>query len=115
MYKQKISSHESLASMLAMPQMRATKVEDLPNEPDQISVTYEGSPCPRELLESCVIQATAALNGLEAMFKREKEKAAAEADKEAKLRQTVEQARQETLEKTEQAKNDEGQQLKQFW
>jgi hypothetical protein len=53
--------------MLAMPQMRPTATIMDPNDPKQRVVTYEGSASPRELLESCVIQATAALQGLKSM------------------------------------------------
>lgn len=58
-----VSSHEVLASMLAMPQMRAVKAVPGPDD-DTVEVTYEGAPSPRELLETVVIQATAALKGL---------------------------------------------------
>lgn len=58
-----VSSHEVLASMLAMPQMRAVKAIPGPDD-DTVEVTYEGAPSPRELLETVVIQATAALKGL---------------------------------------------------
>lgn len=61
-----VSQHESLASMLAMPQMRQIRSEPVQREKDQLQVTYEGGPSPRELLESCVIQAQAALKGLNA-------------------------------------------------
>lgn len=58
-----VSSHEALATMLAMPSMRPTKVGPGP-DPQSVSVLYEGSPSPRELLENVVIQATAALKSL---------------------------------------------------
>jgi hypothetical protein len=57
--------------MLAMPQMRPAKTETLPspngtkNDGHQVQVTYEGAPSPRELLESVVIQAQAAIKGLQ--------------------------------------------------
>lgn len=58
-----VSSHEALAIMLAMPSMRPTKVGKGP-DPQSVYVLYEGSASPRELLESVVIQATAALKSL---------------------------------------------------
>lgn len=58
-----VSSHEALATMLAMPSMRPSKVEPGP-DPQSVYVLYQGSPSPRELLETVVIQATAALKGL---------------------------------------------------
>lgn len=58
-----VSSHEALATMLAMPSMRPTKVGKGP-DPETVYILYEGSASPRELLESVVIQATAALKGL---------------------------------------------------
>lgn len=58
-----VSNHEALAPMLAMPQMRPTKVEAGPDN-DTLYVTYDGSPSPREMFETIVIQATAALKGL---------------------------------------------------
>jgi hypothetical protein len=64
-----VSSHESLASMLGMPRMRPARVEMDPKDPHAKTVTYEGSASPRELLESCVIQAQAALKGLVATRK----------------------------------------------
>jgi len=58
---QLVSSHDSLASMLAMPQMRPVKSEVDPTDPNRRVVIYEGASSPRELLEVCVIQAKAAL------------------------------------------------------
>ena len=51
--------------MLAMPQMRPAKTVPVADSPDLVEVTYEGSPSPRELLENIVIQAQAALKGLQ--------------------------------------------------
>lgn len=51
--------------MLAMPQMRPTRIEPGPDANTHY-VTYEGNPSPREMLEMIVIQATAALKGLSA-------------------------------------------------
>ncbi|OCF77874.1 ubiquitin-conjugating enzyme family protein [Kwoniella mangroviensis CBS 8886] len=62
-----VSNHEALASMLAMPQMRPISNEPLPQDPCSVIVTYEGASSPRELLENCVIQAQAALKGLQSV------------------------------------------------
>ncbi|WWC92891.1 uncharacterized protein L201_007853 [Kwoniella dendrophila CBS 6074] len=59
-----ISNHEALASMLAMPQMRPISMVPCPDDKQSVTVTYEGSSSPRELLENCVIQASAALKSL---------------------------------------------------
>lgn len=53
--------------MLAMPQMRVASITTNCDDPSQRKIVYEGSSSPRELLESCVIQARAALRGLSAM------------------------------------------------
>ena len=69
-----VSKHESLASMLAMPSMRPvrkTPVDGAAGDEQQLEIVYEGSPSPRELLESCVIQAQAALKGLAATAYRD--------------------------------------------
>ncbi|OBZ70225.1 Baculoviral IAP repeat-containing protein 6 [Grifola frondosa] len=69
-----ISSHEALASMMAMPIMVVTSVKAVvAKKPSsrgaprirERTIVYEGSSGPRELLEAIVIQATAALKGLE--------------------------------------------------
>ncbi|KAI0711061.1 ubiquitin conjugating enzyme family protein [Cerioporus squamosus] len=71
-----ISSHEALASMMAMPIMVVTSVKTVPGKKSapkggsrirERTITYEGSSGPRELLEAIVIQAQAALKGLEGM------------------------------------------------
>ncbi|KAI0832813.1 ubiquitin conjugating enzyme family protein [Trametes gibbosa] len=72
-----ISSHEALASMMAMPIMVITSVKSVvtgkkpaPKGSFRIrerTIVYEGSSGPRELLEAIVIQAQAALKGLEGM------------------------------------------------
>ncbi|KAH9854945.1 ubiquitin conjugating enzyme family protein [Lenzites betulinus] len=71
-----ISSHEALASMMAMPIMVVTSVKAVagkkpaPKGSSRIrerTIVYEGSSGPRELLEAIVIQAQAALKGLEGM------------------------------------------------
>ncbi|GMK56583.1 hypothetical protein CspeluHIS016_0304230 [Cutaneotrichosporon spelunceum] len=58
-----VSSHEALATMLAMPSMQPSKIGPGPDA-QSVSIVYEGSASPRELLENVVIQATAALKGL---------------------------------------------------
>ncbi|KAK7676142.1 hypothetical protein QCA50_020892 [Cerrena zonata] len=72
-----ISCHEALASMMAMPIMVVTSVKsvnskrfDSPSSGSgsrirERTIVYEGSSGPRELLEAIVIQAQAALKGLE--------------------------------------------------
>ncbi|KAI0638576.1 ubiquitin conjugating enzyme family protein [Trametes polyzona] len=71
-----ISSHEALASMMAMPIMVVTSAKPVagkkptPKGSSRIrerTIVYEGSSGPRELLEAIVIQAQAALKGLEGM------------------------------------------------
>ena len=52
--------------MLAMPQMRAASTVNDPEHPTKRKVVYEAAASPRELLESCVIQAQAGLRGLSA-------------------------------------------------
>ncbi|VDB85365.1 unnamed protein product [Peniophora sp. CBMAI 1063] len=67
-----ISNHEALASMMAMPIMVVSSVKANPprrsNNGAPIRervILYEGSSSPRELLESMVIQANAAVKSLE--------------------------------------------------
>ncbi|KAI0677647.1 ubiquitin conjugating enzyme family protein [Trametes maxima] len=71
-----ISSHEALASMMAMPIMVVTSVKAVAGKKPpakgssrirERTILYEGSSGPRELLEAIVIQAQAALKGLEGM------------------------------------------------
>ncbi|KAL1944113.1 hypothetical protein VTO73DRAFT_3298 [Trametes versicolor] len=71
-----ISSHEALASMMAMPIMVVTSVKAVAGKKStskgsprirERTIVYEGSSGPRELLEAIVIQAQAALKGLEGM------------------------------------------------
>lgn len=72
---QTISNHEALASMMAMPIMvvgstkaviakRTSATRDSTRVRER-TILYEGSSGPRELLEAIVIQAQAALKGLE--------------------------------------------------
>lgn len=70
---QTISNHEALASMMAMPIMVVSSVKSV--APKKVArgkapirertIIYEGSAGPRELLEAIVIQAQAAIKGLE--------------------------------------------------
>ncbi|KZT70316.1 hypothetical protein DAEQUDRAFT_689428 [Daedalea quercina L-15889] len=68
-----ISCHEALASMMAMPIMVVTSVKTVPSRKSprgsprvrERTTIYEGSSGPRELLEAIVIQAQAAVKGLE--------------------------------------------------
>ncbi|KAK0468344.1 uncharacterized protein EV420DRAFT_1503974 [Desarmillaria tabescens] len=68
-----ISNHEALASMMAMPIMAVASVKaSTPKKGSRShirerTIVYEGSSSPRELLEGIVIQAQAALKGLEGM------------------------------------------------
>jgi hypothetical protein len=70
---QTISNHEALASMMAMPCMVAVSVKAVAAKKSakggsairERTIVYEGSSGPRELLEAIVIQAQAALKGLE--------------------------------------------------
>ncbi|KAG6821257.1 hypothetical protein H0H93_002367 [Arthromyces matolae] len=71
---QTISSHEALASMMAMPIMVVVSNKPVVLKKSSAkasssirerTIVYEGSSSPRELLEAIVIQAQAALKGLE--------------------------------------------------
>ncbi len=104
--------------MLAMPQMRPAKTEPAPNTsgqgPKQILVTYEGASSPRELLENCIIQAQAALKGLQATAaKDETEKTTEEEEMELRL-SARELANREALNREEEKQN-ENFQLSEFW
>ncbi|EPQ59915.1 hypothetical protein GLOTRDRAFT_32925, partial [Gloeophyllum trabeum ATCC 11539] len=76
-----ISHHEALASMMAMPIMVATSVKAVNTRRAtngsrpmrERTIVYEGSSGPRELLESLVIQAQAAMKSLEGMQQAEVE------------------------------------------
>lgn len=79
---QTISNHEALASMMAMPIMVVQSVKTTPKKaangtppPREKAVVYEGSAGPRELLEAIVIQAQAAIKGLEGAKQAELEPA----------------------------------------
>jgi hypothetical protein len=99
--------------MLAMPQMRSTKTEPLPNELGHVSVTYEGAPSPRELLELVVVQAQAALRGLDATAAKEEEENAEDAEETLRL-STKEAAKRETA-RMAKLKEDDNVQLRKFW
>ncbi|KAI6035335.1 ubiquitin conjugating enzyme family protein [Pisolithus orientalis] len=70
-----ISNHEALASMMAMPIMVISSVKSVAPKKAvhskaiirERAIIYEGSAGPRELLEAIVIQARAAIKGLEGM------------------------------------------------
>ncbi|KAI6105628.1 hypothetical protein F5141DRAFT_1189440 [Pisolithus sp. B1] len=70
-----ISNHEALASMMAMPIMVVSSVKSVAPKKAvhgktiirERAIIYEGSAGPRELLEAIVIQARAAIKGLEGM------------------------------------------------
>jgi hypothetical protein len=78
---QTISNHEALASMMAMPIMVAGSIKCI--APKKVgkaksvirerTIIYEGSAGPRELLEAIVIQAQAAIKGLEGVKPTEPE------------------------------------------
>ncbi|ORY34658.1 hypothetical protein BCR39DRAFT_513852 [Naematelia encephala] len=104
-----ISSHEALASLLAMPQMRPTKIE--PGQDDNtVRITYEGASSPRELLESCVIQAQAALKGLRSTSVEETTGSPTEEEK----RLSATEAANKALKRIEEESNDENRVLKAF-
>lgn len=99
--------------MLAMPQMRPVSSTIDPDDPQRRIVIYEGASSPRELLESCVIQAQAALKGLDATKPKDVE--ANQDDVEQSLRMSateVAEKEKETLAKT---KADQNAQLQEFW
>lgn len=98
--------------MLAMPQMRPASSDIDPKDPTQKTVTYEGSSSPRELLESCVIQAQAALKGLEATAGVLEDE---EMDAETAMRMSMAEAKAKANEKRAVALADENEQLKTFW
>jgi hypothetical protein len=95
--------------MLAMPQMRPGKTEPIASEPDQKLVTYEGAPSPRELLENIVIQAQAALKGLQQTAVKE------EVDGEEEMRMSAEEAKRKKEESKQERMSKEPDELKMFW
>ncbi|KAF8138699.1 hypothetical protein EV363DRAFT_1314564 [Boletus edulis] len=88
-----ISNHEALASMMAMPIMVAGSIKSV--APKKVgrgksvirerTIIYEGSAGPRELLEAIVIQAQAAIKGLEGGKGKEKESSPSLTDENQKL------------------------------
>ncbi|KAH7887767.1 hypothetical protein F5I97DRAFT_1805231 [Phlebopus sp. FC_14] len=76
-----ISNHEALASMMAMPIMVATSIKSVATKKlakgkslmRERTIIYEGSAGPRELLEAVVIQAQAAIKGLDGRKTAERE------------------------------------------
>ena len=86
---QTISNHEALASMMAMPIMVAGSIKSV--APRKVgkgksvirerTIIYEGSAGPRELLEAIVIQAQAAIKGLEGIKPSEPEEEMTEEQK----------------------------------
>lgn len=79
---QTVSCHEALSSMMAMPIMVVSSVKTVPSRKGssrtspqirERTIVYEGSSGPRELLEAIVIQAQAAMKGLEPSVRAEEE------------------------------------------
>ena len=72
-----ISNHEALASIMAMPIMVISTIKEdtvrkgagKSRSTRERTILYEGSSGPRELLEAIVVQAEAALKGLEGIIK----------------------------------------------
>lgn len=100
--------------MLAMPQMRPAKSELSKNSPGSLDITYEGAPSPRELLENCVIQATAALKGLEATKHRSDDDAIG-ADEEEEMLLSKEEVERREKDRLAMLKLDENHLLAEFW
>ena len=78
---QTVSNHEALASMMGMPIMVVASVKSIAPKKTvdgksiirERAIVYEGSAGPRELLEAIVIQANAAIKGLEGVKSAEQE------------------------------------------
>lgn len=111
--------------MLAMPQMRISgppppRLEPIPAAassnfaPVTYTVTYEGAPSPRELLENIVIQAQAALKGLEHTQAPEEEMID-EKTTEEKLRMTAAELAQLDKSRKKTGMDVENAQLRDFW
>ncbi|TYJ53196.1 hypothetical protein B9479_006174 [Cryptococcus floricola] len=108
-----VSDNESLSSMLGMPSMRPARSVQTPNDPTSSTITYEGAPSPRELLENVVIQAQAALRGLQGVQSADEE----EKDRkltEEELRASKAEVDRLAQKRVEQEKNDENSVLKAF-
>lgn len=92
-----ISNHEALASIMGMPIMVVASVKDITvrkgagtgKPTKERTIIYEGSSGPRELLESIVVQAEAALKGLEGLIKAREAKKDPDAMTEEQKRQTT--------------------------
>ncbi|KAL4075903.1 hypothetical protein J3A83DRAFT_4089853 [Scleroderma citrinum] len=84
-----VSNHEALASMMAMPIMVVSSVKSVAPKKTvdgksiirERAIIYEGSAGPRELLEAIVIQARAAIKGLEGIKSAEQEEEMTEEQK----------------------------------
>lgn len=92
-----ISNHEGLASIMGMPIMVVAAVKDVvvrkgtgngSRSSKERTIVYEGSSGPRELLESIVVQAEAAMKGLEGIIKAREAKKDPEAMTEEQKRMT---------------------------
>lgn len=110
-----VSSHEALASMMAMPQMRPVSSSPIPNQPKDFAVIYEGGPSPRELLEYIVIQATAAVKGLQATGTAGADDGKKKDMTEEEMRVTMEQYKKEEEEKKKARGEGENEVLMDFW
>lgn len=92
-----ISNHEALASIMGMPIMVVASVKDVTvrkgagnaGSTKERTIVYEGSSGPRELLESIVVQAEAAMKGLEGIIKAREAKKDPEAMTEEQKRMTT--------------------------
>jgi hypothetical protein len=92
-----ISNHEALASIMAMPIMVISTVKEdtvrkgagKSRSTRERTILYEGSSGPRELLEAIVIQAEAALKGLEGIIKARQAQENPETMTEEQKRQTT--------------------------
>jgi len=92
-----ISNHEALASIMAMPIMVISSIKEdtvrkgagKSRSTRERTILYEGSSGPRELLEAIVIQAEAALKGLEGIIKARQAQENPETMTEEQKRQTT--------------------------
>ena len=92
-----ISNHEALASIMAMPIMVISTIKEdtvrkgagKSRSTRERTILYEGSSGPRELLEAIVIQAEAALKGLEGVIKARQAQENPETMTEEQKRQTT--------------------------
>ena len=116
-----LSTHEALASILAMPQMRPAKSEPVAEISQntsggskQVLVTYESTFSPRELLENCSIQAQAALRGLQVTATTD-EFVRTRGDRELEIQMTSSDTVRREARKLEEDSNDENIQLILFW